>query len=59
MRWKYINEITIEDWLRVDMKSIKGASNVWKYLVKALLLVGKWIAWEIGSGIKVRVGKDP
>jgi hypothetical protein len=40
------------------LKSTKG-SIVWKALVQAFPLVGKWIVWHIRNGEKVILGKDP
>jgi hypothetical protein len=42
MSSKYFTNLTVEEWFHVPLKSLKG-SIVWKALVKAFPLVGKWI----------------
>jgi hypothetical protein len=55
---KYFPNLSISEWFREPMKSSKG-SIVWKALVEAFPLVGKWMVWCIGNGEKVRLGEDP
>jgi hypothetical protein len=58
MNSKYFPSLSISDWFREPLKSTKG-SIVWKALVQAFPLVGKWTVWHIKNGEKVRLGEDP
>jgi hypothetical protein len=58
MNSKYFPSLSIIDWFHDPLKSSKG-SIVWKALVQDFPLVGKWNAWHIGNGEKVRLGEDP
>jgi hypothetical protein len=42
-------------WFRMERKSVQGASIVWKALVRAFPIIGKWAAWKVGRGNKVRI----
>jgi hypothetical protein len=56
---KYIEPLSVENWIRMPTKLIAISSIMWKALVLSFLLFGNWLAWRIGDGEKVRTGKDP
>ena len=56
MRSIFFKDSSLEDWIRLELKSIKGASIVWKGMVKSLSIVGKWVAWKVVRGDKIVVG---
>jgi hypothetical protein len=55
---KYFANLSIVEWFHFPVKSSKG-SIMWKALVEAFPLVGKWTVWKIGNGRNVRLGEDP
>jgi hypothetical protein len=44
MKYKYLRGISIEDWFKKERKIPQGGSIVWKALIRAFPLIGKWIA---------------
>jgi hypothetical protein len=44
MRVKYLENKDTKEWIIVEHKSVKGASNVWKGLVKSYEILGPWVA---------------
>jgi hypothetical protein len=59
MKEKYLENKEVEVWLKQERKYFKGASYIWKGLVKADDILGHWVAWKIGGGVKLIFGKDP
>jgi hypothetical protein len=57
MKAKYLENKEQDDWLRQRKKSFKGASNVWKGLIKSYDLLGNWVALKIRRGNKLIIGK--
>jgi hypothetical protein len=47
------------EWIRLPVKPISKISNVWKPLVQSFPLLGNWLVWRIGNGVKARIGEDP
>lgn len=45
-------------WIKSSVKSINGVSNVWKGLVCAFPVLGKWVAWHIGKRDHIQLGED-
>jgi hypothetical protein len=41
---KYVRGSSVENWIRLTPKSFKGASIVWKSLVKGFPILGSWVA---------------
>ena len=41
------------------LKSIEGVSNVLRCLASSFEVVGKWVAWKVGQGDRLRIGEDP
>jgi len=56
---KYIAPLSILDRIRTDDKKKTGASIIWKAIILAFDLIGKWMAWGVGDGHKFLVGRDP
>jgi hypothetical protein len=47
------------DWIRKHDKKVSNGSIIWKAIIKAFPLIGKWLMWKIGNGVQVSIGKDP
>ena len=45
-------------WLPTNFGCERG-SIIWKALVNAPPMVGRWVAWKIGNEIKLIIGEDP
>jgi hypothetical protein len=46
----------------VDTKTCQEGSEwtiIWKGILDAFPLIGKWLIWTIENGVKVLIGKDP
>jgi len=56
---KYIDPVPLEEWIRNPMKKGKNASVVWKATVEAFKVIEQGLAWQIGNGESLRIGKDP
>ena len=56
---KYISQGSVLDWVRSPVKSSKNASIVWKAIVGSVQLIERGLAWQVGDGNQVRVGRDP
>ena len=56
---KYIAPFSIVDWIRNPRKSFAGGPVIWKALVKSFHILETSLAWDVGSGRKLRVGEDP
>lgn len=48
----------MEYWSRRRPKSHQNISIVWKAIVLAFPLVGKWLVWKVGKGNKVTLQED-
>eukprot|EP00253_Pinus_taeda_P008007 PITA_08007 len=49
----------LEDWIRSQDKQSKHSSVIWKATVAAFLVIEKGLAWKVGDGQNVRIGRDP
>eukprot|EP00253_Pinus_taeda_P018177 PITA_18177 len=56
---KYIDPTPLEEWIRNPAKKEKNASVVWKAIVEAFKVIEQALAWQIGNGENLRIGKDP
>lgn len=56
---KYIDPIPLEDWIRSQNKKIKNASAIWKATVEAFSVIEQGLAWKVGDGRLIRIGRDP
>jgi hypothetical protein len=55
---KYIHPLSVLDWIRAPNKSVISASIVWKALVQAFPLVGKWLACRsVRLGVNLWIAK--
>jgi hypothetical protein len=59
IRKKYLKGVEVVPWLRKDHLSFSSSSIVWRKLLSALPMIKNWIAWKVGSGVRVLVGMDP
>eukprot|EP00253_Pinus_taeda_P009579 PITA_09579 len=56
---KYIDPIPLEDWIRSQDKKSKQSSVIWKATVEAFTVIDQGLAWKVGDGKNVRIGRDP
>jgi hypothetical protein len=56
---KYLKGIDLISWLRRDSHPTQGSSIIWKNFMGSLSIIKRWLAWEIGSGTRVVLGRDP
>eukprot|EP00253_Pinus_taeda_P010347 PITA_10347 len=56
---KYIDPMPLEDWIRSQDKRSKHSSVIWKATVEAFFVIEKGLAWKVGDGKNVRIGRDP
>jgi hypothetical protein len=55
---KYMSFVSTSCWIRtMDITKEKG-SKVWKYLLNSLHLLIHWLAWSLGNGHSILIGKD-
>eukprot|EP00253_Pinus_taeda_P022843 PITA_22843 len=56
---KYIDPIPIDEWIRSQNKKAKNSSAVWKATVEAFSVIEQGLAWKVGDGKQIRIGRDP
>eukprot|EP00253_Pinus_taeda_P029580 PITA_29580 len=56
---KYIDLLPLDEWIRSQDKKTKHSSIIWKATVEAFIVIEKGIAWKVGDGKNVRIGRDP
>eukprot|EP00253_Pinus_taeda_P034216 PITA_34216 len=56
---KYIDPIPLEDWIRSQNKKKKNVSTIWKATVEAFSVIEQGLAWKVGDGRHIRIGRDP
>jgi len=56
---KYIDLIPLEDCIRNPTKNKKNVSVVWKAIVESFKVIEQGLAWKIGNGRNMKIGKDP
>eukprot|EP00253_Pinus_taeda_P004658 PITA_04658 len=56
---KYIDPIPMEEWIRSQNKKVKNSSAIWKAMVEAFSVIEQGLAWKVGDGRQIRIGKDP
>ena len=59
MKINHLQDIYVKDQIRSYQFLVKGASNIWKCMVKYFPLLGKWVGSKVGNGYKLQVGEDP
>jgi len=56
---KYIDPMPLEDWIRNTKKKGRNFSVIWKATVEAFKDIEQGLAWQVGNGENVRIGRDP
>lgn len=56
---KYIDPAPLEEWIRNPNKPQKNASAIWKATLESFKVIEQGLAWKIGNGVRVKIGKDP
>jgi hypothetical protein len=57
---KYIEPDTLESWIKRTQKTLRGASMIWKEVIKSFPVIEGGLAWKVGNGLRVRqLGTDP
>eukprot|EP00253_Pinus_taeda_P002170 PITA_02170 len=56
---KYIDPTPIENWIRSPNKKGRNCSVIWKATLDAFKIIERGLAWKVGNGECVRIGKDP
>jgi hypothetical protein len=46
---KYIELDTLESWIRRNKKTLKGASSIWKAVIKSFPVIEGGVAWKVGN----------
>jgi len=59
IKQKYLPEENIEDWVRNPRKSHQGGSLIWKAVIKSFHLIENKLAWNVGNGHRLLIGRDP
>jgi hypothetical protein len=59
MHKKYLKGVNVIFWLRNENYRYPLASLFWRNLLLSVPFLKKWLAWSIGTGIRVLVGLDP
>ena len=55
---KYIDPVPLEEWIRNPAKIKKNVSVVWKATVESFKVIKQGLAWKIGNGGNMKIGKD-
>eukprot|EP00253_Pinus_taeda_P010417 PITA_10417 len=58
VRRKYIDPIPLEDWIRSQQKNQKNISVIWKATLEAFTVIEQGLAWKVGDGSHIRIGRD-
>eukprot|EP00253_Pinus_taeda_P029408 PITA_29408 len=56
---KYIDPIPMDEWIRSQNKKTKNSSAIWKATVEAFSVIEQGLAWKVGDGKQIRIGRDP
>lgn len=56
---KYLKGIDTTSWLRRDFHHTKTPSIFWQNLMLALPMIKRSLAWKVGTGQRVILGRDP
>jgi hypothetical protein len=49
----------LSSWIRRGIHKTSKGSLIWKHFICSLPIIKQWLAWKIGSGNQVIIGKDP
>jgi len=56
---KYIDPLSMTDWIRLPSKTCNHSSVVWKAVASSVNIIEKGLAWSVGDGTQIRLGRDP
>ena len=56
---KYIDPVPLEEWIRNPEKNKKNSSVIWKATVEAFTMIEEGLAWKVGDGRQIKIGRDP
>eukprot|EP00253_Pinus_taeda_P034852 PITA_34852 len=56
---KYIDPIPMDEWIWNQNKKAKNSSAIWKATVEAFSVIEQGLAWKVGDGRQIRIGRDP
>eukprot|EP00253_Pinus_taeda_P019311 PITA_19311 len=56
---KYIDPVPLEEWIRNPNKKGRKVSVVWKATTEAFKIIEQGLAWQVGNGGNLRIGRDP
>ena len=59
LKQKYIFGESLLEWIRNPRKSHVGGSVIWKAIVTSFDLIENHLAWDVGNGESVLIGRDP
>ena len=59
IKQKYIPSESLLDWIIKPRKTHSGGSVIWKAIVKSFSLIENNLAWDVGNGESVLIGRDP
>lgn len=59
VRRKYIDPTPLEDWIRSPLKKGRNCSVIWKATTEAFKIIEQGLAWRVGNGESMRIGRDP
>eukprot|EP00253_Pinus_taeda_P018287 PITA_18287 len=55
----YIDPTPLEEWIRSQNKKENNSSVIWKATVEAFSVIEQGLAWKVGDGSQIRIGRDP
>eukprot|EP00253_Pinus_taeda_P027771 PITA_27771 len=56
---KYIDPMTLDNWIRDPNKKGKNISVIWKATSEAFKVIEQGLSWQVGCGENVKIGRDP
>jgi len=56
---KYIDPVPLEDWIRSPNKKGRNCFVIWKATTEAFKVIEQGLAWHVGNGENLRIGRDP
>ena len=56
---KYISPLSVVEWFCIRDMQHKNISNSWKAIILAFDLIGDWLEWRVGDGMRIWIGQDP
>jgi len=56
---KYIDPAPLEDWITNSVKNKKNVLAICKATAKSFKVIEQGLAWKIGKGRRLKIGKDP